>query len=376
VTVTGTSGTVTALRSGLIRVGQPPAIALIGGTIPASASDTSIANHLIGLGYQVTLMDDEPANRPGALLISQSYNLVIVSSTVTSSNIGSEFRNAAIPMIFWESSLLRSGLETLSDNGTTVGTQTQITVTNNTHPVMQGVALGNVTMFTSNQTLSYGTGNFSAPVQILATRVGQPTQAMVMVADRGTTMIGNYILPGRRVFLFLGDTNYTAANATARLVLDNAVCWAIGLNPTITTQPPNVNVPTGQTAMMTVGAAGQSPLSYQWRKGGVAVANGGRVSGATTATLTITGALASDTGSYSVVVTNSCGSTTSLGGVLRVGVACVGDFNGSGALSVQDIFDFLTAYFAGSMSADFNFSGSVTVQDIFDFLGAYFAGCG
>ncbi len=55
--------------------------------------------------------------------------------------------------------------------------------------------------------------------------------------------------------------------------------------------------------------------------------------------------------------------------------ACPADFNNSGSVTVQDIFDFLAAYFAGDPSADFNNSGSVTVQDIFDFLAAYFAGC-
>jgi len=42
---------------------------------------------------------------------------------------------------------------------------------------------------------------------------------------------------------------------------------------------------------------------------------------------------------------------------------------------VQDIFDFLTAYFAGNASADFNGVGGVSVQDIFDFITAYFSFC-
>ncbi len=54
---------------------------------------------------------------------------------------------------------------------------------------------------------------------------------------------------------------------------------------------------------------------------------------------------------------------------------CAADFNGDGALSVQDIFDFLGAWFAGTPSADFNGVGGLSVQDIFDFLGAWFAGC-
>ena len=55
---------------------------------------------------------------------------------------------------------------------------------------------------------------------------------------------------------------------------------------------------------------------------------------------------------------------------------CPADFNQSGgAPTVQDIFDFLSAYFANLPSADFNTVGGITVQDIFDFLTAYFTAC-
>ncbi len=72
------------------------------------------------------------------------------------------------------------------------------------------------------------------------------------------------------------------------------------------------------------------------------------------------------------IVTNLCGSVTSDEATYTV---CPADVNCSGALSVQDIFDFLEEYFSGASIGDFNGSGAVSVQDIFDFLAAYFAGC-
>ncbi len=54
---------------------------------------------------------------------------------------------------------------------------------------------------------------------------------------------------------------------------------------------------------------------------------------------------------------------------------CPADFNAAGGVSVQDIFDFLGAWFAGDPRANFNGAGGLTVQDIFDFLAAWFAGC-
>ncbi|MFN7020663.1 MAG: GC-type dockerin domain-anchored protein [Phycisphaerales bacterium] len=62
---------------------------------------------------------------------------------------------------------------------------------------------------------------------------------------------------------------------------------------------------------------------------------------------------------------------------------CLADFNKNAAgvlVTVQDIFDFLTAYFAGDPRANINGSGppgapTLTVQDIFDYLAVYFFGC-
>ncbi len=55
------------------------------------------------------------------------------------------------------------------------------------------------------------------------------------------------------------------------------------------------------------------------------------------------------------------------------GPSCPCDFNNTGTVTVQDVFDYLGAYFTASPLADFNLSGTVTIQDIFDFLGCYFA---
>jgi hypothetical protein len=54
---------------------------------------------------------------------------------------------------------------------------------------------------------------------------------------------------------------------------------------------------------------------------------------------------------------------------------CKADFNRNGTIEIQDIFDFLNAWFASDPRCDINASGGVEIQDIFDFLNAWFAGC-
>jgi hypothetical protein len=57
-------------------------------------------------------------------------------------------------------------------------------------------------------------------------------------------------------------------------------------------------------------------------------------------------------------------------------LCCRADFNCSGTLGTQDIFDFLSAWFEDDPRADFDGNGQFTEQDVFAFLNAWFAGCG
>ena len=92
--------------------------------------------------------------------------------------------------------------------------------------------------------------------------------------------------------------------------------------PAITQQPQNSTVSTGTNATFTVTASGTAPLSYQWQRlNGTTwtnLANGSGVSGATTATLTLTAVDAADAGQYRAIVTNSAGSVTSNAATLTV----------------------------------------------------------
>jgi hypothetical protein len=88
--------------------------------------------------------------------------------------------------------------------------------------------------------------------------------------------------------------------------------------PTITASPASQTVPAGTNVTLTVTATGTQPLGYQWQKGGVALSNGGNVSGATSSSLTLTAVQGSDSGNYNVVVTNIAGSATSAVAVVTV----------------------------------------------------------
>jgi len=85
----------------------------------------------------------------------------------------------------------------------------------------------------------------------------------------------------------------------------------------ITTQPQPTVAAAGATARLSVVATGDG-LTYQWRKNGYNVLDGGNISGATTATLTISNVSEDDVAVYSVAVFNPGGSVVSRNASLRL----------------------------------------------------------
>ncbi len=82
--------------------------------------------------------------------------------------------------------------------------------------------------------------------------------------------------------------------------------------PHITGQPESIAVVLGGTANFTVAAAGDPPLSFQWRH------NGAAIDGATSPTLNLRNAQPSHAGDYAVEVSNSLGTAISTSAVLTV----------------------------------------------------------
>ncbi len=76
--------------------------------------------------------------------------------------------------------------------------------------------------------------------------------------------------------------------------------------PVFSAQPTNVIVTLGGTATLTASAS--PATSYQWMFNSAPLANGGGISGATTATLTVANFAATEAGVYSVVATNTAAS--------------------------------------------------------------------
>ena len=107
--------------------------------------------------------------------------------------------------------------------------------------------------------------------------------------------------------------------AAIRATGTNGFCKSAIL-PVLLVQPANTNALQGQTVRLSSSAGGSTPLSFQWLKNSAPLTNGGNVSGATTAALTLTSVQTNDAGNFQIVVTNLFSSVTSIVATLTVDV--------------------------------------------------------
>src|ERR1043166_745706 len=144
---------------------------------------------------------------------------------------------------------------------------------------------------------------------------GYNSQAWVQKSSTGTSPT-NYVT----VFCRVRSTDTNKRNG----YFDDAVfaCPPVNVPPSITQSPQDRTVLPGASTSFSVEAIGSDPLSFQWQRDGLNLANGGNISGCTTPTLEINGAEFEDEAGYRCVVTNLYGSATSSPAVLTVTGDC------------------------------------------------------
>jgi subtilisin-like proprotein convertase family protein len=112
-------------------------------------------------------------------------------------------------------------------------------------------------------------------------------------------------------------TTYSVTVTDARGCTSVATQTVAITNTIINTQPESEVACAGEDVSFAVSASGSS-LTYQWRKGATNLTDGGNISGASTATLSLNNISADDGGDYNCVITGDCGALISGSSALTV----------------------------------------------------------
>jgi hypothetical protein len=236
-----------------IVVGNPPEdVLFVNATGGPNAADLAVMAHLRNdLGMNVTNIADNLSATSDAL----GKTLIVISSSVSSGNVGDKFRLVSVPVLNWENALEDNFLLTADagGHGSTTG-QTNIQILDASQSMAAGLS-GVVTIADTPAEFSWGVP-VAGSINIAALTDGSGNVTIYGV-DKGTLLIdGVTTNAARRVHFLIGDATYTALNASGKALFDAAVGWA--LNKTLGLPQPKLSV--------VLAAGGQ--VNITWTNGG------------------------------------------------------------------------------------------------------------
>jgi hypothetical protein len=174
---------------------------------------------------------------------------------------------------------------------------------------------------------------------------------------------------------------YSGADCTALTEVDDPACGGDGTNDVLDSVDYTVHVDAGTTYFLGLGdwgvtdGGGPFDLTLSFLSdtpSGVCCRGGTCTTTITTATACTGSLISGQTAGASFSSAAACNAA-----VISNSPCCYADYNKTGGVTVTDIFNFLTDWFAGSPFANIGGTGVPTplaVQNIFDFLTNWFAG--
>ena len=191
-----------------------------------NALDAAYRSFFVGLGWSVTAIDDDAVQ--GIFDAAAAANDAMLVMRSTSPSIATKLQALAIGIVnarefHWQELQYNSGLAISSAPGT------QLQVVDTSHPITAGLTLGPLTVHTTSSTIDFwnsGGAPLVAGAQVLAERVGTPTNDGLVVFEQGSALGAGQIAADRRVLFPLGRTAFANLTTDALTLLARSVVWA------------------------------------------------------------------------------------------------------------------------------------------------------
>ncbi len=215
-----------------------------------SAGESAVRARLVAAGHAVTLADD---NAVVAADVA-SADLVLISSTVSDSVLGSRLAGVSVPVWVAKPYLLDNYGLAGAGAGTAYGTRPggAVDVTDPTHPAAAGRS-GAVAFQAAGQQLSFGRSPTSA--HVVATTGGEAT---VYAVSAGDLLAGGSAAPACRLTFPLVNDAPTTFTADAWAMFDATAAWAVAGCEVV---PPT---PSDTSVAYLAGAPGALSAQEQW----------------------------------------------------------------------------------------------------------------
>ncbi len=185
-------------------------------------ADPAVYARLQTLGFNITIedeTDDQPEDAYGK-------DLIVVSSTILSANVGTTFRDSQIPFLTWESYLWDDMFMSSATSFGTTPNSTEIQIVNAEHPMASGLANGVHTFLTGNEGMRFVESNrLNSNAQIIQTQENDTSHVLTFGYESQVEMDGGILAPARRAGTFYQDDTFNLLNATGLQNFDDIIDW-------------------------------------------------------------------------------------------------------------------------------------------------------
>jgi hypothetical protein len=242
--VMGFAFTVAGLQLG--DLAQAANVVLFVSGTPLTAGDQALNDILLDLGHEVNVFDH---NLPplDQLFEADESDLVIVSESVTSGNIGGNLNDTEAPIINYEpycfDDMGMTGPDGVNpgfggfDYGFTTNDQTDVTIVSPTHPMAASLPAGDISVYTDPGIITWGQPTDEADVIARPADPEGDQSAAIFVYDKGDQMSGE-TAAGIRIGFFLHDRTRDASLLTEDgiALFEAAVEYALGVGQPVQLQ--------------------------------------------------------------------------------------------------------------------------------------------
>ena len=187
-------------------------------------SNESVIEHLTDLGHTVEPLDDNEVLD----FDTTGFELIVISSTTLSTNVGFEFTELPIPIINWENALSDELL--FSDGGQTADSDV-IDVLDTSHPMAGLMGLtqtGEVLVRDFPATFHMVEPSNLAPDALIIAEDPGSGGAAIVVVDTDGELVDGSTATGTRISLFYGDQALLDGTDEGLSILNGAIDYALG----------------------------------------------------------------------------------------------------------------------------------------------------
>ena len=191
-----------------------------------TAQDSDKKTLIESWGHTVTLIDDDAVQSEfdSAILAN---DVAYVSASVSDTTLGSKLVNAGIGVVNEKANLVDEFGFSTTRSGANL---TQIDITDNSHSITTGFAIGPLTIHSSPQPSYMLSGSLAAGLGVLANGEGSSAPGLA-VLETGASLSSGDTAAGRRVKLPWGGAAFDLSfmNADGQTIMQRAIEWGAGL---------------------------------------------------------------------------------------------------------------------------------------------------